>query len=84
MTHTAQTNHETSAPFTSKDFNRDFICRIDGDYNGLELHTAVGFNLMMDILGDTAENVLNRLKRCKGDKMACKPFHGVTITYYRH
>ncbi len=82
MTHNALTNHVTSALFTSKEFNRDYICRVDGNYNGLELHTAIGFTLMMDILGDTAENVLNRLNRCKADKFTCKPFHGLTITYY--
>lgn len=82
MTHNAQTTNETPALMTSKDFNRDYICRVDGNYNGLELHTAIGFNLMMDLLGDTAEKVLNRLNRYKGDKFTCKPFHGITITYY--
>lgn len=82
MTHDAQPAHTPSAPFTSKEFNRDYICRVDGNYNGLELHTAVGFTLMMDLLGDTAEKVLGRLYRCKADKFVCRPFHGVTITYY--
>lgn len=82
MTHNALTTHTTTALITSKEFNRDYICRVDGNYNGLELHTAVGFALMMDILGDTAEKVLNRLNHCKADKFSCKPFHGVTITYY--
>lgn len=82
MTHTAPLTPKSPALFTSKEFNRDYICRIDGNYNGLELHTAVGFELMMDILGDTAEKVLNRLSRSKADKFVCRPFHGVTITYY--
>ena len=82
MTHNAQMTHETTPLFTSKEFNRDYICRVDGNYNGLELHTAIGYRLMMDLLGDTAEKVLERLNRCKTDKFTCKPFHGVTITYY--
>lgn len=82
MTHNAQTTHGTTPLITSKEFNRDYICRVDGNYNGLELHTAIGYALMMDLLGDTAEKVLNRLNQCKADKFVCKPFHGVTITYY--
>ena len=82
MTHNAPLTPALPAQFTSKEFNRDYICRVDGNYNGLELHTAVGYTLMLDLLGDTAEKVLNRLYRCKADKFTCKPFHGVTITYY--
>lgn len=82
MTHNAQMTHGTTLLITSKEFNRDYICRVDGNYNGLELHTAIGYSLMMDLLGDTAEKVLERLNRCKADKFTCKPFHGVTITYY--
>lgn len=82
MTHNASLTPAPRPPFTSKEFNRDYICRVDGNYNGLELHTAIGYSLMIDLLGDTAEKVLYRLNRCKADKFVCKPFHGVTITFY--
>lgn len=77
--------HTTSTlMYTSKEFNRDYICRVDGTIGGLTLHTAVGFNTMLAILGDTAEKVFARLERNKADKLAVRPFHGLVITYYRH
>lgn len=80
------TKQNTTSPlmYTSKEFNRDYICRVDGTIGGLTLHTAVGFNTMLDILGDTAEKVFARLERNKADKLAVRPFHGLVITYYRH
>lgn len=80
------TKQNTTSPlmYTSKAFNRDYICRVDGTIGGLTLHTAVGYNTMLAILGDTAEKVFARLERNKAEKLAVRPFHGLTITYYRH
>lgn len=80
------TKQNTTSPlmYTSKTFNRDYICRVDGTIGGLTLHTAVGYNTMLAILGDTAEKVFARLERNKAEKLAVRPFHGLTITYYRH
>lgn len=84
MNNNTKQNTTTALLYTSKEFNRDFICRVDGTIGGLTLHTAVGYYTMMDILGDTAEKVLTRLNRCKAEKLAVRPFHGLVITYYRH
>lgn len=84
MNNNTKQNTTSTLMYTSKTFNRDYICRVDGTIGGLTLHTAVGFHTMLAILGDTAEKVFARLERCKDDKLAVKPFHGLTITYYRH
>lgn len=84
MNNNTKQNTTQTLLYTSKEFNRDYMCRVDGTIGGLTLHTAVGYYTMLAILGDTAEKVFARLERNKADKLAVRPFHGLTITYYRH
>lgn len=84
MNNNTKQNTTSQLMYTSKTFNRDYICRVDGTIGGLTLHTAVGYNTMLAILGDTAEKVFTRLERNKADKLIVKPFHGLVITFYCH
>ena len=84
MNNNTKQNTTSTLMYTSKTFNRNYICRVDGTIGGLTLHTAVGYNTMLAILGDTAEKVFTRLERNKAEKLAVKPYHGLTITFYCH
>lgn len=64
----------------SKDFNKEWIARVDWQ----EIHTLLGYSSLITLLDDCAENVLNRLNKCKADKLIVRPFHGAVITFYRH
>lgn len=82
MNNNTKQNTQPRLMNSSKEFNRDFLCRVDGTIGDLTLHTAVGYNAMLAILGDTAEKVLKRLEASKAQKLAVKPYHGLTITFY--
>lgn len=63
---------------TSKEFNREWICRVDWQ----EIHCLVGYANLVSLLDDCAPRVFDRLKRCKAEKLIVKPFHGAIITFY--
>lgn len=63
---------------TSKDFNREWICRIDWQ----EIHCLVGYNNLVTLLDECAPRIFDRLARCKGEKLTVRPFHGAVITFY--
>ena len=63
---------------TSKDFNREWICRIDWQ----EIHCLVGYNSLVTLLDECAPRIFDRLSRCKGEKLTVRPFHGAVITFY--
>lgn len=65
-----------------KAINRDYIIRVDGTFADLELHTAIGMQNLIAILGDKTEKVLKKVTANKMQKVAFKPYHGLTITFY--
>lgn len=62
----------------SKDFNRNWIARVDWQ----EIHSLVGFTNLVSLLDDCAPRIFARLERCKADKLTVRPFHGAVITFY--
>lgn len=62
----------------SKDFNANWICRVDWQ----EIHCLIGYNNLISLLDDRAKEILNRLSVYKGEKLVIKPFHGSVITFY--
>lgn len=62
----------------SKSFNRDFKAVLIT----ANLRTFLGYANLVTYLDDRAEKTLNRLTSFKGEKLVCKPFHGVTIIFY--
>lgn len=65
---------------TSKDFNKEWIARVDWE----EIHCLLGFNNLASLLDDCAARVFERLENCKADKLTVRPFHGAVICFYRH
>lgn len=65
-----------------KAINRDYLIRVDGTFADLELHTAIGMQNLLAILGDKAEKMLQKVTANKAQKIAFKPYHGLTITFY--
>lgn len=75
----------TQSPMSHQDLkaiNRDYLVRVDGTFADLELHTAIGLQNLLAILGDKAEKVLQKVIANKAQKVAFKPYHGITITFY--
>lgn len=64
----------------SKDFNKEWIARVDWQ----EIHTLLGYHSLVTLLDDCAEKVLKRLDACNDDRMIVRPFHGAKVTFYRH
>lgn len=62
----------------SKSFNRDFKAVLITT----DLRTFIGYANLVAFLGDRAEKTLNRLASFKGEKLVCKPFHGITVIFY--
>ena len=62
----------------SKDFNRNWMARVDWQ----EIHSLVGYANLVTLLDDCAPHIFDRLKRCKADKLIVRPFHGAVITFY--
>lgn len=62
----------------SKDFNREWIARVDWE----EIHTLLGYNSLVTLLDDCAPRIFQRLKNCKAEKLTVRPFHGGVITFY--
>lgn len=65
-----------------KAISKDYLFRVDGTIGELTLHTAIGLENLLAILGDKAEKVLQKLITNKAQKVAFKPYHGLTITFY--
>lgn len=63
---------------TSKDFNREWMCRVDWQ----EIHCLVGFAKLVTLLDDCAPRIFARLEQCKAEKLTVRPFHGAIITFY--
>lgn len=62
----------------SKSFNRDFKAVLITP----NLRTFIGYANIVAFLDDRAEKTLNRLGSFKGEKLVCKPFHGITVIFY--
>lgn len=62
----------------SKEFNRNWIARVDWQ----EIHSLIGFDNLVSLLDDCAPRIFARLERCKADKLIVRPFHGAVITFY--
>lgn len=67
----------------SKDFNRDFIAKVDTPYyKGL-----VGYEKLLSMLAPKAEKVLDKVcekiaSSLNAQKVVLKPFHGETYIFY--
>lgn len=62
----------------SKEFNRNWIARVDWQ----EIHCLLGYQNLVTLLDDAAPKVFARLEASKAQKLAVRPFHGAVITFY--
>lgn len=63
---------------TSKEFNQNWIARVDWE----EIHCLLGYKSLTTLLDDCKEKIFDRLQRCKGEKLIVRPFHGAVIRFY--
>ena len=71
---------KTAKIYTSKDLNRNFICRIYG--NGI--NKAVGFSGLCAIVNDDelVQRLMDRAMNCMEDVCHCKLRRGIKVSFY--
>lgn len=73
-----------SAPYKSKDINRDFLIKVYGvDPQGNRINKLVGIHGILALIGETLfVKFVKRAYRCMADKCVCKLRRGIKVTLY--
>lgn len=68
----------TQMIMTRKEFNANWIAKVRWQ----EINTLLGYESLIALLDDAAPKTMERLSRCKAEKLVVKPFHGAVVTFY--